>query len=87
MAKYSHWSLIAESAEAKRLRKQTIALKIGKNSVGRSKQCDLFIPSKVCSRHHCDIVVDGEMVKLIDHVRHRKQIFILCLFLLHPSSL
>lgn len=72
MARKSQWRLIAESVKAKRLQKRTFTLKIGENSVGRLKKCDIPIPSKLCSRHHCDIHVDGEIITLRDHVRHNK---------------
>ena len=44
----------------------TIELREGRNSLGRTPENDLAIPEEAISRHHCDLWINGDQLRVQD---------------------
>lgn len=65
----TNWRLEAISKAALARKIKSYPLKQGKNCIGKSSKNDIRIPSVLCSRNHCIIIVDDGLVSLCDVVR------------------
>lgn len=64
LLKNSQWILCRES---NCLQHKTFQLREGRNMIGRNDTgTDITLLSKYASRRHCEIIVDGNLVKVID---------------------
>lgn len=64
----NNWRLEALSIAAKNRKKKSFVLKAGENKVGKMKDSEIKIPSVLCSREHCTILLDGDTVTVKDTV-------------------
>lgn len=80
MASDCNWRLEAISKAAQNRKKTSFVLKEGENTVGKKKGINIKVPSVLCSREHCIILLDDGKVTLKDTVSYSKTIFFLLLF-------
>lgn len=78
MPSNSNWRLEAISKAALNASKRSFTLKNGVNQVGKSKNFEVAIPSALCSRRHCQIIVENNCVSLQDTVGHGIRIISYC---------
>lgn len=62
-----NWLLEPVSYGAK-LRKKRFNLKEGENTIGKTKSNSICVPSVLCSRAHCKILLRQDQVFLMDTV-------------------
>lgn len=68
MSSNSNWRLSAISKAACAGKQRSFTLKNGCNRVGKSKKHEIFCPSILCSREHCQIFVENDKIKVKDSV-------------------